>query len=83
MKKDIVQLVKQKTRGKVSCNDIPSRPDGKPCHIPKCAWAFKLKLLPDGSPLKYKARCCVRRDLQESVVDYLKTYATVVQWYKP
>ena len=43
-------------------------------------WAFKLKRLPDGSPLKYKTRYCVRGDKQIIGVDYFETYAPVVQW---
>jgi hypothetical protein len=40
-------------------------------------WVFKLKRSPDGTPRKYKARYCVRGDLQDGVFD---TYAPVVQW---
>ena len=43
-------------------------------------WVFKLKWLPDGSPLKYKARYCVRGDKQVEGIDYFETYAPVVQW---
>ena len=41
-------------------------------------WAFKLKRLPDGSSLKYKARYCVRGDKHVAGVDYVETYAPVV-----
>jgi hypothetical protein len=40
-------------------------------------WVFKLKRSPDGTPRKYKARYCVRGDLQDGIFD---TYAPVVQW---
>lgn len=43
-------------------------------------WAFKLKRRPDGTPLKFKARYCVRGNLQTAGVDYFETYAPVVQW---
>ena len=43
-------------------------------------WAFKLKRLPDGLPLKYKAIYRVRGDKQIVGVEYFETYAPVVQW---
>jgi hypothetical protein len=41
---------------------------------------LKLKCLPDGTSLKFKARFCVRGDLQKEGEDYFETYAPVVQW---
>ena len=39
--------------------------------------------LPDGSPLKFKARYCVHAgDLQTEGVDYFEMYLPVVQWSK-
>jgi hypothetical protein len=46
----------------------------------KGTWAFKLKRFPDGTPHKFKARYCVRGDLQTEGVYYFDTYAPVVQW---
>jgi hypothetical protein len=54
------------------------------CHIPKTLglktlslmWTFVYKLDTDGYLAKYKARLCVRGDLQEST--YLDTYATTL-----
>jgi hypothetical protein len=46
----------------------------------KSTWVFKLKRLPDGTPLKFKARSCVRGDLQREGVDFFETYAPVCQW---
>lgn len=43
-------------------------------------WAFKLKRLPDGTPLKFKVRFCCRGDQQTEGVDYFETFAPVVQW---
>lgn len=40
-------------------------------------WVFRIKRSPDGTILKYKARYCVRGDLQGFVPD---TYAPVVSW---
>jgi hypothetical protein len=49
-------------------------------HVLKGTWVFKLKRLPDGTPLKFKARFCARGDLQKEGIDYFETYAPVVQW---
>jgi hypothetical protein len=34
-------------------------------HVLKSTWVFKLKRLPDDTPSKFKARFCVRGDLQK------------------
>ena len=75
MKKEVSQLMKQNTWKRVPRNDVPP---GR--IILKSIWVFKLKRLPDGTALKYKARFCVRGDLQTEGVDYFETYAPVVQW---
>jgi len=81
MVKEIKQLEKQKTWIRVDRDSIPVDPStGKPRRVLRGTWAFKLKRLPDGSPLKYKARYCVRGDLQTEGVDFFETYAPVVQW---
>ena len=80
MKKEIRQLILQNTWNYVERSKVPKSSDGKRRTILKGTWAFKLKRLPDGSPLKYKARYCVRGDLQKEGVDYFETYAPVVQW---
>jgi hypothetical protein len=49
-------------------------------HVIKSTWVFKLKRLPDGTPSKYKARFCVRGDLQKEGDDFFETYAPVCQW---
>ena len=40
-------------------------------------WVFRRKRTPDGTVKKYKARYCVRGDLQEG---QFETYAPVVSW---
>jgi hypothetical protein len=49
-------------------------------HVLKSTWVFKLKRLPDGTPSKFKARFCVRGDLQKEGVDFFETYDPVCQW---
>ena len=65
---------------KVNCNYIPPVTNGKTRRVLKGNWEFELKCLPGESPLKYKARYCVRMDIQTEDVDYLETYALVFQW---
>ena len=77
---EIKQLISQNTWTPVDRASIPTTSDGKPCPVLKGTWAFKLKRLPDGSPLKFKARYCVRGDMQKEGIDYFETYAPVVQW---
>ena len=77
---EIKQLISQNTWTPVDRASIPTTSDGKPRPVLKGTWAFKLKRLPDGSPLKFKARYCVRGDMQKEGIDYFETYAPVVQW---
>ena len=72
---EIKGILKQKTWINVDRKSVPTN---KPI-LPR-TWTFKLKRLPDGPPLKYKARYCVRGDNQVAGVDYIETYAPVVQW---
>ena len=80
MIKEIRQLLKQRTWTSVTRASVPPASDGTARPILKGTWAFKLKRLPDGTPLKFKARYCVRGDLQREGIDYFETYAPVVQW---
>jgi hypothetical protein len=41
-------------------------------------WAFKLKRFPNGLAKKFKARFCVRGDMQIEGVDFFETWAPVV-----
>jgi hypothetical protein len=80
MKQEINALLQQRTWTRVDRKDVPKKVDGSDRKILKGTWAFKLKRLPDGTPLKYKARYCCRGDMQTAGVDYFDTYAPVVQW---
>ena len=80
MKKEIRQLIKQKTWTAMYRRDVPSTDSGERRPILKGTWVFKLKRYPDGTPMKFKARYCVRGDLQREGIDYFETYAPVVQW---
>ena len=71
MRKEVIQLVGLKTWEKV--------PRPKHEQVIPVTWVLKLKRLPDLTPYKYKARLCVRGDLEEDV-DCFDTYAPVVQW---
>ena len=80
MIKEITQLIKQRCWDPILRSKVPPSDTGQRRPILKGTWAFKLKRSPDGSPLKFKARYCVRGDLQREGVDYFETYAPVVQW---
>ena len=43
-------------------------------------WALRQKRLPDGTPTKRKARCCLRGDLQTGFNTRNDVYAPVVDW---
>jgi hypothetical protein len=73
MKQEIKSLIQQST-----WTTVPRCKAKK--KVIKSTWFFKLKRLTDGAPSKFKARFCVRGDLQEEGVDYFETYAPVVQW---
>jgi len=78
MKLEIAQLMKQKTWERINIADIPKDSNGNSRKVLKGTWALKLKRLPDGTPSKYKARYCVRGDLQTEGVDFFKH---MLQWF--
>eukprot|EP00804_Cyclotella_cryptica_P024840 CCRYP_001779-RA/>CCRYP_001779-RA protein AED:0.06 eAED:0.06 QI:0/0/0/1/0/0/3/0/1231 len=45
-----------------------------------CTWAFRIKRFPGGLVKKFKARFCVRGDMQTEGVDFFETWSPVVQW---
>jgi hypothetical protein len=49
-------------------------------HVLPSTWAFRLKRFPNGLAKKFKARFCVRGDMQIEGVDFFETWAPVVQW---
>ena len=53
---EVKGILKQKTWTSIPRKDVP-----KDTPVLPGTWAFKLKRLPDGSPLKLNARYCVRR----------------------
>eukprot|EP00972_Heterocapsa_arctica_P067744 10002557-Heterocapsa_arctica.AAC.1 len=55
MKKEIQQLIKQKTWTPLYRKDVPLANDGSKRPVLRGTWAFKLKRYPDGSPMKFKA----------------------------
>jgi hypothetical protein len=72
MKVETASLLQQSTWKCVPLQDAS--------HAIKSTWVFKLKRSPDGTPSKYKARFCVRGDLQKEGLDFFETYAPVWQW---
>ena len=43
-------------------------------------WAFRIKKYPNGDFRTFKARFCVRGDLQKKSVNDIQTYSPVAQW---
>ena len=67
---EIDELIKQGTWEEVPISEATTR-------ILPGTWTFKIKRTPDGEIKKYKARWCLRGDLQEKEGDY---YSPVVSW---
>ena len=49
-------------------------------NVLKSTWAFKVKRFPSGLIKSFKARFCVRGDMQIEGVDFHETYAPVANW---
>jgi hypothetical protein len=72
MKIEVASLLQQRT--------WKTTPHSEVGRVLKFTWVFKFKRLPDGTPSKFKARFCVRGDLQKEGIDFFETYAPVYQW---
>jgi hypothetical protein len=71
MKIEVASLFKQITWKSTTRNEE--------AHIFHSTWVFKLKRLPDGTPSTFKARFCVRGNLQQEGIDFFGTYSPVCQ----
>ena len=80
MKREISELLIRNTWKRTHRKDILRDENGRKYTVLKSIWVFKLKRLPDGTPDRYKARFCVRGDLQKEGIDFFDTYAPVVKW---
>ena len=49
-------------------------------NVLKGTWAFKIKRYSDGLIRKFKARFCIRGDMQIEGINFDETYAPVVNW---
>ena len=76
MTEEITNLVKIRIWDVIQKSEVPEG-----AKIIPGTWDFKCKRFPDGSFRKFKARFCVRENIQKSLSDvYTNTYAPVVQW---
>ena len=75
MQTELSELEKLNTFQPVLRSSLP--PDTS---VLKSTWVFKIKRLPSRIIRKFKARLCVRGDLQRHGIDYWDTYAPVVSW---
>eukprot|EP00957_Ditylum_brightwellii_P006810 516140-Ditylum_brightwellii.AAC.1 len=75
MLKEINALKNRKTWTLVPKSNIP-----KSVKIIPTTWALKIKSYPSGAFRSFKARFCVRGDLQNKDVSDIDTYSSVVQW---
>jgi hypothetical protein len=69
---EVTELEKRKTWRRVKRSSLP-----RGCNVLKGTWVFKIKRYPSGEVRKFKARYCVRGDMQVEGVDFFDTYAPV------
>lgn len=72
MTKEIRELEEKDTWDGVDASTVPADTQSVPL-----TWVFKIKRFPNGAFAKFKARLCVRGDLQD---EHRETYAPVVRW---
>eukprot|EP00980_Cylindrotheca_fusiformis_P019967 scaffold7036_cov69-Cylindrotheca_fusiformis.AAC.1 len=72
MTKEIRELEKKDTWNAVEASTVPDD-----AQVVPLTWVFRIKRLPNGLFSKFKARLCVRGDLQD---EHRETYAPVVRW---
>ena len=75
IKAELSELEKRGTWVEIHEDELPEG-----ANVVPGTWVFKVKRFPDGRFRKFKARLCVRGDLQLEGVDFFKTYAPVVSW---
>ena len=47
------------------------------CHVLRHTWVYKIKVMPDGTIARYKARICVDGSQQRKGLDFEETWAPV------
>ena len=75
MIKEIEALVARGTWRRVQRDKLP-----KNARVIPTTWAYKIKRTPAGDFKSFKARFCVRGDLQKKQVSDIETYSPVAQW---
>ena len=75
MTKEIEALKARKTWTIIHKSKLP-----KGARVIPTTWAMKIKRYPNGDFRSFKARFCVRGDLQKKTVSDIDTYSPVVQW---
>jgi hypothetical protein len=76
---DAMETEMQTLEDNLDCWELVERtPDMKVLPV---TWAFKLKRFPDGLAKKFKARFCVRGDMQVQGIDFFESWSLVVNWH--
>jgi hypothetical protein len=70
---EYITAMKTEVKGFLNQKTWTTKPRSKATKVITSTWVFKLKRLSDGMPSKFKARFCVRGDMQTEGVDYFKT----------
>ena len=75
MTEEIKALLDRNTWTVIEKSELPSN-----AKVVPSTWAFRIKRFPNGDFRKFKARFCVRGDLQKKSVNDIQTYSPVAQW---